>query len=380
METLDRTSSSPSPAVALDQSEALVAGAAEVLGIRSIRHLRVEKPSRIPRSPAPTLEIRGRLLMESGRAYEIVAARFRDLGHLALLRQEDGDDLILAVPGTFPTASGKPWVAIGLFFATLVSVVWVGATNEQTVDSGLDLLSGLPFALSLLGILLAHELGHYFTAKRLGVPTSLPYFIPLPVSIFGTMGALIGMKAPPQNRRKLFAVAIAGPLAGLVVTLPILVVGLMLSSVGSLPPGAHYIQEGNSLAYAGLKYLVFGQLLPSGGVDVFLHPVALAGWAGLLVTGLNLIPAGQLDGGHIVYALLGHRVRWLTTAVILTLVTLGIFWQGWLLWAALIFLFGRAQATPFDDVTPLGAGQRVLAIIAIVVFLLIFSPIPLVVG
>ncbi|MBI2864837.1 MAG: site-2 protease family protein [Chloroflexi bacterium] len=361
-------------------SEALVTAAAEVLDVQAIRRLSGGRSSFLRRGPAPTLEIRGRLLHESGRAYDVVADRFRALGHVALLRREGGDHLILAVPGALPASGAKPWVALGLFLATLLSVVWTGATGDSEAGGGLNLLSGLPFAASLLGILLAHELGHYTVARLLGVPASLPYFIPLPLSVFGTMGAVIGMKAPPKNKRKLFAVAIAGPVAGLIVTLPVLLLGLKLSSVGSLPPGAHYLQEGNSLLYAGLKYLVFGRLLPSGGEDVLLHPVALAGWAGLLVTGLNLIPAGQLDGGHIAYALLGERVRWLTPAVIVALLALGVFWQGWLLWAALIFLFGRVQATPLDDVTPLGPGLRVVAVLAIVVFLLVFSPIPLVEG
>jgi membrane-associated protease RseP (regulator of RpoE activity) len=136
--------------------------------------------------------------------------------------------------------------------------------------------------------------------------------------------------------------------------------------------------EGNSLLYAALKFLMFGQLLPANGQDVFIHPVAFAGWAGLLVTGLNLIPAGQLDGGHIVYALLGERrsriVLWI---VLVALAALAFFWQGWILWLFLIFLFGRMRVAPLDDVTPLTGRQQALAIAMIFIFILVFTPIPL---
>ena len=135
--------------------------------------------------------------------------------------------------------------------------------------------------------------------------------------------------------------------------------------------------EGNSLLYLAIKFAVFGKILPSGGEDVFLHPVALAGWVGLLVTGLNLIPAGQLDGGHAVYALSGKRAQQVTWAMMIILAGLGILWVGWFLWAALIFVFGRFHATPLDEITQLDRSRQVLAILVVVVFILTFVPIPL---
>jgi membrane-associated protease RseP (regulator of RpoE activity) len=169
----------------------------------------------------------------------------------------------------------------------------------------------------------------------------------------GTLGAFINMKAPPRNRRHLLAISVTGPLAGLAVAVPILWLGLRLSYVEP-PPPLPYMLEGNSVLYAALKYLVFGRFLPSGGVDVLIGQVAMAGWVGLLVTGLNLIPAGQLDGGHIVYALLGpRRARFVTWGVLAVLAGLSILWQGWLLWLGLVFLFSRFQDMPLDDLTGL---------------------------
>jgi membrane-associated protease RseP (regulator of RpoE activity) len=240
-----------------------------------------------------------------------------------------------------------------------------------------NLLDGLPYAAALLGILAAHEMGHYLTARRVGAPTSLPYFLPMPLG-FGTFGAVISMAAPPRNRRHLLAIAAAGPLAGLAVAIPVLLIGLSLSRVAPLPAAGLYQMEGNSLLYAALKYVMFGELLPGNGRDVMIHPVAFAGWAGILVTGLNLIPAGQLDGGHIVYALLGERwSRVVLWAVLAALAGLAFLWQGWFLWLFLIFLFGRMRLAPLDDVTPLTARQRALAIAMMVLFVLVFTPIPL---
>ena len=141
--------------------------------------------------------------------------------------------------------------------------------------------------------------------------------------------------------------------------------------------GTGGFQEGNSLLYAGLKWLKFGQLLPGGGLDVFLHPVALAGWAGLLVTALNLLPAGQLDGGHIAYALLGGRARLLSYLVVIGLTVLGPLWWGWFLWAGISLLFARAHAVPLDDITPLAPSLRLLALAMFLVAVLVFVPIPI---
>jgi membrane-associated protease RseP (regulator of RpoE activity) len=199
----------------------------------------------------------------------------------------------------------------------------------------------------------------------------------MPLSLFGTMGAIIRTRSPMRNRRQLLALGAAGPLAGMAVAIPILIIGLLRSQVQPIPAQAGLLIEGNSLLYAGLKFLLFGRLLPSGGYDVFLDPVAFAAWAGLLLTSVNLIPAGQLDGGHIAYALLGNRAQWLNRLAVLATAALGFIWSGWFIWTALLVVFGQRNAQPLDDITPLGAREKALAIFMLVTFALLFTPIPM---
>lgn len=356
----------------LEIADQLRAAVADVFAVQDVT---------LSQEPRRGVRLRGRLIVEAARAYDRVAPRFRGLGYTALFRKEKDLDVIFALPGSLPVAKPRLWLAALLFLATVISVLFVGAQLAVAEPGGrLHLLDGWPFAASLLAILSAHELGHYTVARFLGTPVSLPYFIPVPLPPFGTMGAFIQMKAPPINRRRLLAIAVAGPLSGLALAVPILILGLSLSEVRPIPPllpNQTIWIEGNSLLYMALKVLLFGRILPSGGMDVFLHPVAFAGWAGLLVTGLNLIPAGQLDGGHVIYALLGERARHLTWLVILALVGLGWLWNGWWLWAFLITLFGRFHAAPLDDITRLDGPLTALALLVIFVFILIFTPIPL---
>lgn len=265
---------------------------------------------------------------------------------------------------------------------------------------------GLAFSLSLLAILLAHEFGHYLAGRYHRTHVTLPYFIPFPFSAFGTMGAFIQLKEPPKNKRILLDIGIAGPIAGLVVAVPVLLLGLSLSEVSHIPssliPGQGLQIEGNSILYLFSKYVVFGQLLPApgsygnlsaiqywvqyfftgqplplGGVDVILSPVAWAGWAGLLVTALNLIPAGQLDGGHVLYSLIGHRAKLLLPIILVALALLGFVWPGWWLWAFLILLLGRYHAEPLDQITTLDTNRQAVALLGLVIFILVFTPVPL---
>lgn len=196
--------------------------------------------------------------------------------------------------------------AVLLFVLTLASMFWVGAQWEgATLDpfSFPELLRGYTFALPLMAILLSHELGHYFAARRHGVDTSPPYFIPMPFGFIGTFGAVIRMRGKIRTRNALFDIGAAGPLCGLAVALPVLIHGIRASHVTALDPSQTYLVEGRSLLYLGLLYGLKGPI-PEGS-DVLLNPTAFAGWAGLLVTMINLIPVGQLDGGHVAYALFG---------------------------------------------------------------------------
>jgi membrane-associated protease RseP (regulator of RpoE activity) len=323
-------------------------------------------------------------------------------------------DVLLAVPGVQPqTTSSRHWINVLLYILTILSTLFVGATWSDQAPANADLMwlvthlwIGWPFALSLMIILTGHELGHYFAARYYKIPVSLPYFIPLPIPPLGTMGAVISMKGRSTNRRQMLTVGAAGPLAGFVLAIPVLIIGLSMSTVQPMTspePGMVVFLEGNSLLYLLSKFAVFGQLLPGsgdpasalavltelseallgtfdieGGLDVFISPVAMAGWAGLLVTALNLLPAGQLDGGHVAYSLFGQKARLLTWPVIGLLVLLGLFfWQGWLLWAMLLFFFGRSHPDPLDDVTRLDLPRKVVAVIVLVIFVLTFSPVPI---
>ncbi len=314
----------------------------------------------------------GHLTREPQAAYAYLAQQFRFLDYTPLLQQEGREVAVLALPGQIGASKSRLWVALLLFALTLASTTFVGGFTEQGFNLGL----GFAFSTALLSILLAHELGHFLMARHLGVEVSYPFFIPLPISPIGTMGAFIALKSPPPNRQALLAIALTGPLAGLALALPILVGGLLLSPVQKFEPP--FLREGNSLLYLLLKWAIFGRLLPNAGLDVNLHPVAFAGWVGLLVTGLNLIPAGQLDGGHIFFALVGPRIaRFMTWSLAAILFALGFFWNGWFVWALLLLAFGQQRVPLLNELPPLKRGQKVLAVLGLILFVLLFTPTPL---
>jgi membrane-associated protease RseP (regulator of RpoE activity) len=325
------------------------------------------------------IRLQGQLLTDSQQAYAFMAEQLEEYGYTPLLRPGSGHVTVVAVPRLLNNAPKQDRGAFLLFVLTIVSMLFAGALAEAP-----DLrwvlrhpLAGFPFAATLLSILAAHELGHYFTARRLGVSVSLPYFIPMPLSPFGTMGAVIRTRGPTRNRRQILAIGAAGPLAGLAVAIPLLIYGLLNSNVEPIPIQPGVWMEGNSLFYSMVKFLIFGQVLPRDGYDVFLHPVAFAAWAGLLVTALNLIPAGQLDGGHIAYALLGRGTRWLNRLAVVLAAILSVLWSGWLFWALILSLLGQRNAEPLDDVTRLTAKQKAFALCMLAVFVLLFTPKPM---
>lgn len=351
---------------------------------------------------------RGRLWNEeSEKAYDALAETLRPYGLMPLFRLERDQHVVYIVPLQKPGDTGKPIVNLLLFLLTLASVLFTSTTMGNPYapppHNFLEALyQGWPFTVSLLAILLTHEFGHYLMSRYHKTAATLPYFIPLPfISPLGTMGAVIQMRQTPKNRRVLFDIGIAGPLAGLAVAIPILIWGLRHSQVKPLDFAAGTMLEGNSLLYLVLKYLIFGEWLPTpagqagwlywiryfftgsplplGGRDVLIHPVAFAGWAGLLVTALNLIPAGTLDGGHILYATLGQRARRFFPAVLVLTFLLGFGWSGWWLWTVLLFWLGRAYAEPLDQITPLDGKRRFLAALALLVFLAVFIPVPMMV-
>jgi membrane-associated protease RseP (regulator of RpoE activity) len=279
-----------------------------------------------------------------------------------------------------------------LFLLTVVSLFWT------RMEPGEGVLAGAPYALSLLAILLAHEFGHYFAARHHRVPASLPYFIPLPLG-FGTLGAVIAMRDRIRSRNALLDIGASGPLAGMLVAIPVLIIGLSHSPVSvSVPP---YEQEGQSLFYLALKRLVLGPI--PAGYDVKLNLMAEAGWVGLFLTMINLLPFGQLDGGHVAYALLGERqnrigpwvrratlpllalnLAWFvipalshpTTIGIVTAVSNSLFW---LVWFGVLGLLQRFSGKGHPPCEPgeLGLARKVIGWICVVLFVVLFMPTPL---
>ncbi|HVA45314.1 MAG TPA: site-2 protease family protein [Pirellulales bacterium] len=252
-----------------------------------------------------------------------------------------------------------------LFVATCLSTYHVG---------------GLAYAVPVMLILTTHELGHFFQALRYRVPASLPFFIPMPVPPVGTMGAVIGMQAHVGDRKALYDIGITGPLAGLVPAIICSIVGLQWSHVEIVNHGAaehvKFISLGEPLLFKLLSHLTFGPL--NEGQDVILHPLAFAGWVGIFITGLNLIPIGQLDGGHVLYALLLRRAHRIALFLIFA-ATFAMFvfqYWGWSLMLMLLFWTGPRHPPTADDGVPLGRGRIVLGWLTLAFVLIGFTPEP----
>src|SRR5258708_253942 len=341
--------------------------------------------------PAPiTATYTGRLLIDSMAAYDKLDAAFEPLDHMPILAEEADRQVVRAVRGRInpPPRSWMPNLV--LLILTIFSLLFVGALSESAdFGSVLDLLRGLPYAVGVLLILGSHELGHYFAARYHKVSVTLPYFIPLPVpGSFGTLGAFIQLRQPMRNRRVLLDVGAAGPLIGPLLAIPILLIGLKTSPLlsSSVPltdlfmsrtPTVSYAIEGNSILYALAKIVVFGHFVPDGFHDVYINQLAWAGWTGLLVTAINLIPVGQLDGGHIAYSLFGERARIVYLPLLLLLGVLSLFYEGWILWIFLLLLLGRVYATPLDSIPKLDRRRQLTAVVSLIMFVLVFMPLPL---
>jgi membrane-associated protease RseP (regulator of RpoE activity) len=267
--------------------------------------------------------------------------------------------------------SDKPILNYVLFVLTFLSATLVGYQGFGS------LVAGLQYSTTIIAILLAHEMGHYLMCRRYGIRATLPFFIPFPLMPFGTMGAVIRMEARLPDRRVLFDVGAAGPLAGLAVTIPAIYYGLQLSAppkpLPEISEGA--IILGESLLFKVLSWMAVGQI--QEGYDTLLHPIAFAGWAGLFVTALNLLPIGQLDGGHIIYALIGRSSELVFRVALALFVLVCIFiYHGWFLLVILLIWFGYRHPPTLDPYVPLDAKRKGIALLTFAVFILSFTPVP----
>jgi len=271
-----------------------------------------------------------------------------------------------------------PWLHIILFVVTFISTLSVGALQTQTIEdiikNPLKILNGLPFSLSLMLILLCHELSHYLASRKHHVRATLPYFIPAP-TLIGTFGAFIKMKSPIPTREALVDIGASGPIAGFIVSLLAVILGLPQSRIIAAKGLEGGLALGDSLLFSFLSRLLLGEIPES--YDVLLHPIAFAGWIGFFVTALNLIPVGQLDGGHVAYAILGEKHENISKILVLSMIILGfLFWEGWIIWAILLIILGLRHPPVLYWETPLDKKRQLISWISTIIFSLTFIPMP----
>src|SRR6266478_6562216 len=287
-----------------------------------------------------------------------------------------------------------PKVNVALFLLTLLTTTMAGAymagadVSLSDPRSFANLAPGLSFSIPLMLILGSHEIGHYIFSRRYGVSATLPYFIPLPLLPFppfpgiGTLGAFILMRSPARTRRAMFDIGAAGPWAGMAIALPAVIIGLKLSQVTPLDTSQGGLQLGNSMLFWGISRVMLG--VDPNSVNVNLHPIAFAGWLGLFVTTLNLLPVGQLDGGHVTYALFGRWHRTISRLFVVACVMMVVvplfmgsaYWGGWLFWVVFLFFLGLGHPATVDADTPLDPRRRAFAWATIALFVVTFSPVP----
>ncbi len=263
-----------------------------------------------------------------------------------------------------------------LFVLTFITTLLAGALLEGVTpwQNPEKIYLGFPFSLTLLIILLTHELSHYFMSRKHNVSATLPYFIPAP-TIVGTFGAVIKMRPPIPDRRSLIDIGASGPIGGFLIAIIAVIIGLGLSEVKLAEELQEGISLGNSLLFYMLTKIVLN--IESDAYSVLLHPVAFAGWVGLLVTSLNLLPIGQLDGGHITYALLGEKHEKVSKLMLPLLIVLGILlWSGWIIWALLMVLFGYKHPPVLYPQIQLDRKRKLVGWIALIIFILTFTPVP----
>ena len=346
------------------------------------------------KSDGGVVQFEGKLQDPSEKAFDQIREAFAADQVSPIFLEGDGSTVrvVLLPANAMPATADKPkwWLHWLLFAVTIATTTWAGALH-----AGVNLLQhpeqfavGLPYSLGLMLILGAHELGHYFTARHHGIHVTPPFFIPVPFSL-GTFGAFIRIKSLTPNRRALFDVAVAGPLAGLAFAIPALLIGISQSRIIVGNPAAASVQGGMQVLHGGMQIgssfmmailskLALGASTEQGHL-LQLSPLAFAGWLGLLVTALNLLPIGQLDGGHIAHALFGsRRGHTISVVALVSLFALALFvWPGLMMWAIIVFFIaGTRDAPPSNDVSPVGGMRKALGYFAFFLLVLILLPVP----
>jgi membrane-associated protease RseP (regulator of RpoE activity) len=285
------------------------------------------------------------------------------------------------------------WLHLLLLLLTVFTTTFVGGIHffaytvgfsppENVVPSLGALpfyLNGLWYSAGILAILGCHEMGHYVACRRYRVDATLPFFLPAPLPLTGTLGAFIRIRSRIPSKKALFDIAIAGPVAGFVVAVPVLFFGLLLSKIERVPVDFEGVELGEPLLFRAAAWLVFGDL--PDGLSINMHPMAFAAWFGLLATALNLFPISQLDGGHISHAVLGRKSSYVTLAMIACAIGLTFVSTSWIVWTVLmvvmLFAMGPHHPPTLDEETPLDPGRVLLAVVALVMLIVCFTPVPI---
>jgi membrane-associated protease RseP (regulator of RpoE activity) len=352
----------------------------ELMGLFQVRTIATRSRGRV-------ISFGGQLLHEPEKGFDEILRRFQAHGYTPLLRREKGEDVILAMEGIVDGKTGNPLVNVALFLATILTTLYAGAALAgqdlllavQTESTPLMIeaaRAGAPFALALIGILGVHELGHYIAARLHGVRATLPYFIPMPVGGLGTLGAFIAIKSPMKDRKVLFDIGLAGPLAGFAVALPLFIIGLLLST--EYVPAFVGGQTLNSLGSSILTNVIINLFtdVPEGQTLV-IHPIFFASWLGFYLTGINLLPVGQLDGGHVTYSLFGRFAHVIAIVAFLALIAAGfLLTLNWFIWAFFILLGGLRHPPPLNDLTDIGGPRKLIGLMTFILFILIVIPVP----
>jgi membrane-associated protease RseP (regulator of RpoE activity) len=332
------------------------------------------------------ISFRGHLTMDPTEGYALLRDRFATLGYTPVLHRQDGYEIVTALPVVFQAVGNKRWwINLILFVMTIGTTMLVGAFLDQEslprealirlLRQPQLILTGIPASLTIMGILGIHELAHYIAARSHGLDSSLPYFIPIPFGLVGTMGAIIRMRKPFETRNSLFDVGAAGPLAGILVALPLFFVGLMVSP--AMPPQPGGTPLGTPLLLRWMEELVYVLRDIPQEYEIYVNSWTFTAWFAVFVSGLNLLPIGQLDGGHVAYAVLGSRTRTVSTVVLGIISILGfLLWPGWYVWMTFIFMSGWLHPPPLNTLEPLSKGRKVLGIVVFVLMVLLFTPTP----
>lgn len=272
----------------------------------------------------------------------------------------------------------RPLINLILFIATLITTTFAGASDGKTLPE--IIMSGIPFSLTLLGILLCHEFGHYFAARKFGANPTLPFFIPLPLTFPspGTMGAVIKTRTPMPSRRALLYVGAMGPIPGFIVSLAAAVIGIYMSDVKPLPAAGGDVMVpilGDSMLFHLLIYSMHGPV--PAGHDLYLSSYAWAAWFGFFITSLNLMPIGQLDGSHVLYSLIGRKQRWIGWLMLAGLAGMAVIWQGWIVWIVLTLFLLMVAHPEVPERESLTAAEKTMGWTCMAIFAITFVPVPL---